>query len=84
MKRRINFKKFTDVELVSTYKGLKKIIKVKNGELVVAERVLAKLPEPVINHVNSNREANTNPLHIAGLYGDLTYEMADRFVKQHS
>ena len=84
MKKKINFKKFTDAELVSTYRGLKKIIKVKNGELVVAERVLAKLPEPVINHVNSNRKVNTNPFHIAGLYGDLTYEMADRFVKQHS
>ncbi len=83
MSKKIKFKDFTDSELIVTYKKLGKIISVEKDEHIVVEKVLAKLPKPIIDHVNSDRENNTNPFHLAGLYGDLTQEMANRFIKSH-
>lgn len=80
----MNFKKLTDDELVLCYKKLNKIIMMVDGVSMINEKVLNKLPQLLIKHLNYEREYILKNSYLMCLYGDIEHEMKERFIKQHN
>lgn len=80
----MNYKKLTDEELVFSYKKLNKIIIVVDGVSMLNEKVLNKLPQLLIKHVNCHREYILEHRYIMSISADIEHEMKERFIKQHN